>query len=63
VVDDDEAVTFTTMLYTMTGEGTPPGPRRNPFASYWQKGADGVWRIAQEVNADGAEAPAAPAAP
>ena len=25
----------------------------NPFADYWKKGADGVWRIAYEVNADG----------
>jgi uncharacterized protein (TIGR02246 family) len=58
VVNDSEAVTFSHSDYTVTGKGKKPASRVNPFADYWKKGADGVWRIAYEINADG-PAPAA----
>jgi uncharacterized protein (TIGR02246 family) len=54
VISDSEAVTFSTAAYTMTMKGKKPQNRINPFADYWKKGADGVWRIAYEVNAEGA---------
>ena len=58
-VNDSEAVTFSHSDYTMVMKRKASGPRVNPFADYWQKGADGTWRIAYEVNADGpAPAPA-----
>ena len=60
VVSDSEAVTFAHGNYTMTMKGKKPESRVNPFADLWKKGADGAWRIAYEVNADG-PAPAAPA--
>jgi len=60
VVSDSEAVTFSHGNYTMTVKGKKPESRVNPFADLWKKGADGVWRIAYEVNADGPAAPAAP---
>jgi uncharacterized protein (TIGR02246 family) len=53
-ISETEALTFSTALYTMTMKGKKPENRRNPFADYWQKGADGVWRVAYEVNSDGA---------
>jgi uncharacterized protein (TIGR02246 family) len=60
VVSDSEAVTFSHGTYTMAVKGKRPENRVNPFADLWKKGADGAWRIAYEVNADG-PAPAAPA--
>jgi uncharacterized protein (TIGR02246 family) len=62
VISDSEALTFSTILYTQTTKGAAPEARRNPFADYWKKGADGTWRVAYEINADGsaAEAPATP---
>ncbi len=60
VVSDSEAVTFAHNTYTMTVKGKKSGTRLNPYADLWKKGADGVWRVAYEVNADG-PAPAAPA--
>lgn len=62
VISDSEAVTFSHGEYTMAVKGKRPEARLNPFADLWKKGADGAWRIAYEVNADG-PAPAAPAAP
>lgn len=62
VISDTEALTFTTAIYNVTMKGQKPQRRRNPFADYWKKGADGVWRIAYEVNAEG-PAPAATPAP
>ena len=53
VVSDTEAVTFSRAMYGVTMKGKQPENRTNPFADYWQKGADGVWRIAYEINADG----------
>ena len=53
VVNDSEAVTFAHGTYTMVVKGKPSGPRINPFADLWRKGADGTWRIAYEINADG----------
>ncbi len=61
VVSDSEAVTFAHNTYTMTAKGKKSGTRINPYADLWKKGADGVWRVAYEINADG-PAPAAPAA-
>jgi uncharacterized protein (TIGR02246 family) len=61
VVNDSEAVTFSHGNYTLTEKGKKPAKHLNPFADYWKKGADGVWRIAYEVNADGPAPAAAPA--
>jgi hypothetical protein len=61
VVNDSEAVTFSHGSYAVTRQGKTLPPGVNPFADHWQKGADGVGRVAYEVNADG-PAPGAPAA-
>ena len=53
VVSENEAVTFTHGNYTMIEKGKPPVKRVNPVADYWKKTADGVWRVAYELNADG----------
>jgi uncharacterized protein (TIGR02246 family) len=54
VVNDSEAVTFAHGIGTMTMKGAKKAERHNnPYADYWKKGADGTWRIAYEVNADG----------
>ncbi len=58
VVSDSEAVTFVHGTYTITVKGKRPERRVNPFADLWKKGADGVWRIAYEINADGPATPA-----
>jgi len=57
VVSDSEAVTFShgSLTITMKGKKTPE-VHNNPFADYWVKGADGKWRIAYEVNAEGVKA-------
>ena len=54
VASDSEAVTFShgSLTVTMKGKKTPE-VHNNPFADYWVKGADGKWRIAYEVNAEG----------
>jgi len=54
VVNDSEAVTFSHIDYTATQKGKKLPPGVNPAADYWKKGADGVWRVAYEVNANGA---------
>ncbi len=61
VVNDSEAVTFSHGVYSITMKGKRPESHLNPFADLWKKEADGVWRIAYEINADG-PAPAPPAA-
>lgn len=53
VVSETEAVTFTHGNYTQIEKGKPPMKRVNPVADYWKKTADGVWRVAYEINADG----------
>jgi uncharacterized protein (TIGR02246 family) len=53
VISDTEALTFSRGTYSVTMKGKKPEDHTNPFADYWKKGADGVWRIAYEVNADG----------
>jgi uncharacterized protein (TIGR02246 family) len=63
VISDTEALTFMVGSYTVTTKDKKtPTTLSNPFADYWQKGADGAWRIAYEVNAEGPipEAPAQP---
>jgi uncharacterized protein (TIGR02246 family) len=60
VVSDSEAVTFSVGTYSVTMKGKKPEDHVNPFADHWKKEADGVWRIAYEINADG-PAPTAPA--
>jgi len=63
VISDTEAVTFVSGSFTVTTkENKTPTTFSNPFADYWQKGADGAWRIAYEINAEG-PMPAAPAQP
>ena len=59
VVSENEAVTFTHGNYTMIEKGKPPVKRVNPVADYWKKTADGVWRVAYELNADGPSTSAA----
>lgn len=54
VVSDSEAVTFSHGTLTITPKGKKTTEvHNNPFADYWVKGADGNWRIAYEVNAEG----------
>ena len=63
VISDTEALTFSNVSYTVTTKDKKvPVTLKNPFADYWQKGADGMWRIAYEINAEGPipEAPAQP---
>ena len=60
VISDTEALTFSRVTYSLALKGKKPENRVNPTADYWKKGADGTWRIAYEVNADGV-APAATA--
>lgn len=63
VISETEAVTFSSVSYAVTiKDKKEPVHLTNPFADYWQKGADGAWRIAYEINAEGpmAGAPAQP---
>lgn len=53
VVSESEAVTFSHADYTLTETGKAPVKRINPVADLWKKGADGVWRVVYELNADG----------
>src|SRR5262249_20682579 len=53
VISDSEALTFSHGTYAMTEPGKAPAKHVNPFADYWKKGSDGIWRVAYEVNADG----------
>lgn len=53
VVSDSEAVTFVHGTYTLTETGKAPVKRVNPVADLWRRGADGVWRVSYELNADG----------
>lgn len=63
VVNDSEAVTFSHGIATMKMKGGRKAERHNnPFADDWKKGADGTWRIAYEVTADGVMPAAKPAA-
>jgi len=63
VISDTEALTFSRGTYSITMKGKKKAESHvNPFADYWKKGADGVWRIAYEVNADGAVPADAPPA-
>ncbi len=52
-VNDHEAVTASTWNFTLKVKGKKDELHHNPFMDYWQKGADGTWRIAYEINADG----------
>jgi uncharacterized protein (TIGR02246 family) len=54
VVSDSEVVTFAhgTMTLKMKGAKTEEN-HVNPFADYWKKAADGTWKIAYEINAEG----------
>ena len=53
VVNDHEAVTFSSWTYTLKLKGKKAERHFNPFADIWRKGADGSWKIAREINADG----------
>jgi uncharacterized protein (TIGR02246 family) len=64
VVNENEAVTFTTWTYTSKAKGKKAEQHVNPFADIWRKGADGTWKITREINADGVvPAPKAAAKP
>ena len=56
-------MTFAHANYTLTETGKAPAKRVNPVADLWKKGADGVWRITYELNADGPAPNAAAAKP
>lgn len=60
VVNDSEAVTFSHGVGVLKLKGKKAERHDNPFADYWRKGADGTWRVAYEVNADGPAAAPAP---
>ena len=53
VASDSVAVTFAHGDYTLTETGKAPVKRVNPVADLWKLGADGVWRVSYELNADG----------
>ena len=54
VISDTEAITFSKVSYAVTmKDKKEPVNLTNPFADYWRKGADGAWRIAYEINAEG----------
>lgn len=60
VASETEAVTFSHGSMTITMKGKKKAElHNNPFADYWVKGADGMWRINYEVNAEGITAEAA----
>ena len=65
VISDSEALTFSHGIATMKmkGKGQKAERHNNPYADYWKKGADGTWRVAYEVNADGPVPAAATPAP
>ena len=52
IISDTEAVTFGSATFTMTSKGQVDN-LVNPYAAYWQKGTDGIWRVAYDVNALG----------
>jgi len=52
VISDTEAQTYSHVVYDIVIKGKKE-TRNNPFADYWIKGSDGVWRVAYEINADG----------
>jgi len=54
VISDTQALTFSHLGFSMTMKGQKKAVAySNPFADYWVKGADGVWRVAYEINAGG----------
>ena len=54
VISDTQALTFSHLAFNMTMKGQKKAlAYSNPFADYWVKGTDGVWRIAYEINAGG----------
>ena len=53
VISDTEALTFVTATFALTEKGKKAVNHVNPAATYWRKGADGVWRAVYEVNAMG----------
>ncbi len=58
VVNDSVAVTFAHYNSVLKPKGRHLEHHLNPCVDLWNKGADGVWRIAYEVNADGPVQPA-----
>jgi uncharacterized protein (TIGR02246 family) len=52
VISDTEAQTYSHVVYDIVIKGKKE-THNNPFADYWVKGSDGVWRVAYEINADG----------
>ena len=61
VVSDSEVVAFTTGKYTIFMKGKKGEAHINPYVDLWKKGADGTWRVAYEVNAEGPANPPPPA--
>jgi uncharacterized protein (TIGR02246 family) len=53
IVSDAEAVAISHGDYTLMPKGKKSETRLNRFVDVWKKGADGVWRISYEINADG----------
>lgn len=54
VVSDNEAVSFAHGSMSLKLKGEKKAQTHiNPFADHWKKGADGAWKVAYEVNAEG----------
>ena len=54
VVSDSEAVTISRQVSMIKAKGAKKAERHNnPFVDHWKKGADGTWRVAYELNAEG----------
>ena len=47
---DDHAIQVGHIVWTETGHGKKPVRTQLAFAFSWQKGADGVWQIARDLN-------------
>ena len=52
IINDSEAVVFASLTLTIMSQGKVDN-LINPYAAYMQKGADGIWRVAYDVNALG----------
>ena len=52
MVDGDRAVQIGHLVWTETDKGKDPVKTRLDFALTWRKEADGVWRIARDLDAE-----------
>lgn len=52
VFNDHQALAKTVAVYHREVGGKAEASKRNEFADYFVKSADGVWRVAYEINSD-----------